>query len=376
MSDLGPPDGTYSQGTEVTLTPSPDAGWVFSGWSDDLAGSDNPATLVMDADKSVTATFTEQTGTGVVAFEETGTGTATSSATVTTGANLTAVSGHFYLAAVTSKPAPEIVSVSGLGLTWVLLRDQCSGRNQPRVAVWIGQGTPTSADPVTATFASAPGASAIAVSRFSGVDPLTPTGSLVSGNTTQNGACSGGSDGAIIFGAAAMRNKTHTPVNGFTERTEIAAGSGGSAAGLAVVDQSIAGSANVSFAGNFSSNVDWAAIAVEIKPSQTTLPLAQFDQAARFADTETLPTLYELYQNYPNPFNPTTTIGFSLPRQNDVTLSVYDVRGKEVARLVDSEMAPGRYSVTFDGSKLSSGLYFYTLRSGAFTRTVKLTMIK
>ena len=85
---------------------------------------------------------------------------------------------------------------------------------------------------------------------------------------------------------------------------------------------------------------------------------------------------FGLEQNYPNPFNPVTMINYQLPMNSTVTLKVYDAIGREVATLVNEVKEAGTYSVTFDGSKLSSGLYFYTIKAGNFIATKKLTLMK
>lgn len=87
-------------------------------------------------------------------------------------------------------------------------------------------------------------------------------------------------------------------------------------------------------------------------------------------------TNYELSQNYPNPFNPTTTINFALPKADHVTLMVYDVLGKEVTTLVNDYKESGRYSVEFNASKLSSGVYIYKLTSGKYNEVKKLMLLK
>lgn len=89
-----------------------------------------------------------------------------------------------------------------------------------------------------------------------------------------------------------------------------------------------------------------------------------------------LPTAFELNQNYPNPFNPTTTIEFSLPVDRKVKLTVFDVLGREVAVLLDSRMTAGFHHVTFDGSQISSGVYFYRLQAGDQMLTKKLLLVK
>ncbi|MFO7447385.1 MAG: T9SS type A sorting domain-containing protein [Ignavibacteriaceae bacterium] len=89
-----------------------------------------------------------------------------------------------------------------------------------------------------------------------------------------------------------------------------------------------------------------------------------------------LVTDYKLSQNYPNPFNPTTTINFSIPEAGNVTLKVYDALGKEVITLVDGYKTAQSYQVDFDASSLSSGVYFYTLKTGKFVQTNKMVLMK
>jgi hypothetical protein len=94
------------------------------------------------------------------------------------------------------------------------------------------------------------------------------------------------------------------------------------------------------------------------------------------------PAEYGLAQNYPNPFNPTTTIHYSLPRQSNVVLKVYDVVGREVRTLVQDTKDAGEYEVRFDASALPSGTYIYRLQavdpsSGqGFVETKRLQLLK
>lgn len=85
---------------------------------------------------------------------------------------------------------------------------------------------------------------------------------------------------------------------------------------------------------------------------------------------------FKLFQNTPNPFNPTTVINFNLASSGKVTLKVFDVSGKEVNLLIDNYMEAGRHSVQFDGSALSTGIYYYNLVSGNSTQIRKMILIK
>ena len=91
---------------------------------------------------------------------------------------------------------------------------------------------------------------------------------------------------------------------------------------------------------------------------------------------ETLPKTYELEQNYPNPFNPSTTIAFALPKPSEVTLKIFDASGRVVATLVEGKLPAGKHEVVLDASPFSSGLYFYRLQAGEFSRTMRLTLVK
>jgi hypothetical protein len=85
---------------------------------------------------------------------------------------------------------------------------------------------------------------------------------------------------------------------------------------------------------------------------------------------------YNLSQNFPNPFNPSTSIGYNIPKESFVELSIYDVSGKFVKTLVSENKFAGNYSITFTGEELSSGVYYYKLTAGDFSKTMKMIMMK
>lgn len=112
----------------------------------------------------------------------------------------------------------------------------------------------------------------------------------------------------------------------------------------------------------------WIPISVEANVETTT----------DIKEINVVPTEYKLMQNYPNPFNPSTIISYSIPEAQNVSLVVYDLLGKEVAVLVNEVMQPGIYNSQFAilNSKLSSGIYFYTLKTNRFTQTKKMLLTK
>jgi len=103
--------------------------------------------------------------------------------------------------------------------------------------------------------------------------------------------------------------------------------------------------------------------------------------ASDIGDEEIYPFKYELSQNYPNPFNPSTTINYELQATNSVTLAIYNVKGELIQNVINKKMVQeGKHSITFDGSRLSSGYYFYRISIGIngkdFTSIKKMIMVK
>ena len=99
------------------------------------------------------------------------------------------------------------------------------------------------------------------------------------------------------------------------------------------------------------------------------------------AETNTTPKVAILYQNYPNPFNPSTSIEFSLPAREKVSLKVFDVSGRLVRTLVDGPLSDGVHRYTWDGrnqrgSSVSSGVYFYVLRSETIRQSRKAVLLR
>ncbi len=92
---------------------------------------------------------------------------------------------------------------------------------------------------------------------------------------------------------------------------------------------------------------------------------------------QNIPLTYSLSQNYPNPFNPTTKINYELPKNNQVTLVIYDILGREVIRLVNNDFKQaGRYTVEFNGQNFASGVYFYRIEAGTFVQAKKMVLVK
>ncbi|MDP2364048.1 MAG: T9SS type A sorting domain-containing protein [Ignavibacteria bacterium] len=94
------------------------------------------------------------------------------------------------------------------------------------------------------------------------------------------------------------------------------------------------------------------------------------------SDFNNIPSDFVLEQNYPNPFNPSTKISFGLPQRSNVALKVFNMLGEEVAELVNESLEAGTHSYNFDASRLTSGVYIYTLQTGSNIISKKMTLIK
>jgi photosystem II stability/assembly factor-like uncharacterized protein len=94
------------------------------------------------------------------------------------------------------------------------------------------------------------------------------------------------------------------------------------------------------------------------------------------SDYTVVPQKFEVYQNFPNPFNPSTTIRWQQPESGFVTLTIYDVLGREVTTLVNEELSAGKHEIIFESLSFSSGVYFYQIRAGNFIQTKKMILLK
>jgi hypothetical protein len=109
---------------------------------------------------------------------------------------------------------------------------------------------------------------------------------------------------------------------------------------------------------------------------QAIVSVYELMQNSSIEQTERFPNKFRLEQNYPNPFNPATTIMFTLPSRQNVTLKVYDILGREVAALFNEVEGPGKYTVIFTAKDLPSGMYFYKLQANEFSEIKKLVVLE
>jgi hypothetical protein len=92
--------------------------------------------------------------------------------------------------------------------------------------------------------------------------------------------------------------------------------------------------------------------------------------------TESVPVSFSVAQNSPNPFNPSTTINFTLAKAGKTIVEVYNVAGQKIDAILNANLSAGAHSVTWNASKFSAGVYFYTVKSGGLSKTVKMTLLK
>src|SRR5262245_420766 len=205
---------------------------------------------------------------------------------VATSGPVPAASGDLYLAAISAKSDQTVTAVTGLGLPWTAVRQQCGGRAQTGVSLFRAQGSPTASGPVTAALAGTASAAVIHVARYSGAKASGAIGNVVSGNSLGvSGACSGGVDGtayafnlattapnSLVFLAVGMRSKNHLPGSGYTEIAETYAGSSRSTAGRSLAHRLLGSPGTASVDGTFDGTTDWAVVAAEVLAASAAPP--------------------------------------------------------------------------------------------------------
>jgi hypothetical protein len=200
------------------------------------------------------------------------TGTVGKGSLVRTSSSVVPTTGAVYVAAVTSYTNRPVVDLTGMGLSWVEVADQCSGRGSTRVTLFVGSGTPAKGV-VTATYKAGVRSGAITVSAYTGVDRSSPVAAATAANSKGvAGQCSDGANtssysvasqsvaGDLVVSAAATRGVKHAPGAGFVERVDRVSVAGGHALTDAVAD-----TASVQAKGSFASRVDWAVATIRLR---------------------------------------------------------------------------------------------------------------
>ncbi|MCP4582115.1 MAG: T9SS type A sorting domain-containing protein [candidate division Zixibacteria bacterium] len=104
--------------------------------------------------------------------------------------------------------------------------------------------------------------------------------------------------------------------------------------------------------------------------------LYDFEIPTDIREVTQIPATFELAQNYPNPFNAKTSISFTVPDQQRVSIIIYDLLGRKISTLLDEEKPPGTYSINYDASSLSSGIYFYRVQAEDYSESKRMILVK
>jgi hypothetical protein len=194
-------------------------------------------------------------------------------------------------------------------------------------------------------------------------------------------------DNAVIYSAAAMKARTHSPGTGYAERAETKQIGSGLTCSIAVEDMAVAAAGSVTVDGSFNGTVDWAEVALVIKPQSGVSKSAAGEPVA--ADSPP-PIHFQLEQNYPNPFSPLgrgafgisgTSIRYSLPQAGEVRVTIYNIYGQTVSIPVQGFQNAGTYTLDWQavdaqGRSLPSGVYFYRLEAGPNVLTQRMTLLR
>jgi uncharacterized repeat protein (TIGR02543 family) len=374
---LNPSGGVYNSGTVVTLTATPAAGFQFSGWSGDLSGSANPATMTMNANKSVTATFT-----AVPPSQFTLTASTVGSGTI--GLN---PSGGVY----NSGTVVTLTATPAAGFQFNGWSGDLSGSANPATI------TMNANKSVTATFTAssinsntnlAKGKSVTASSSYSGKPPENAVDGSTSTYWRSGGTVSSSNPiawlrvdlgavlpvgGAIVkwkesYYAKSYELQVSTDDVNWTKVYSTAVGKSG--AQQFVFSQTTARYVRFYMTANNKSN--YQIYELEIYSGAASTP-----KRSNATVTETaIPDDFVLAQNYPNPFNPSTQIRFGLPHESHVTIKLYSIEGTEVKTLVDGDYPAGTHAIVFHAENLPSGTYFYLMQAGEMRKMRQLMLVK
>ncbi len=327
---LNPSGGVYDVNTEVILTPVPVSGWEFDSWSGDLSGSTVPDTITMNANKSITAVFTEQTG-------------EPDTTTVYAAADAFVRAGDYADDNFGSETRLQLKELALNYLYHSYIKMDCAseGLNDCNSATLK----------LNIYYVQA----AYTLSIYKTSDDWTE-----GGITFNNAPSAGDLVTTVSVSAAGTYNIDVTDY----------------------VDAELADDDTISFlliGQNTNSYIRSRETAYDPELEIIT-GSAEKKLPPGFLEP-VIPLAYSLHQNWPNPFNPVTTIRYELSEPSYVNLSVYDINGRLVSILVDQHQETGIYqqkwsSVSREGRTMSTGIYFYKLKAGTFQDVKKMLLVK
>ncbi|GEM_PF-752964 len=370
---LNPPGGVYNSGTVVTVTASPAAGFQFSGWSGHLTGSTNPATITMNANKSVTATFTavspsqfmlttSTAGSGSVSLNPPG-GVYNSGTVVTlTASPATGFQFSGWSGTLSGSTNPATISMNA---------------NKSVAATFTATGANSNAN-------LAKGKSVTASSTYSGK----PAENAVDGSAStywRSGSVSSNPiawlrvdlGASMTIGRAIVRWKESYYAKSYDLQVS------NDEASWTTVYTTTAGTNGFQQFAFTPVTARYVRLYMK-RNNKSNYQIFELEvyagsvakSADEVAELLQIPDEVLLEQNYPNPFNPATSILYSLPEGMLITLKVYNLAGQEVATLVEAHQEAGRHEVIFDAARLPSGNYIAVLQAGKERRIRQIVLMK
>ena len=331
---LDPAGGTYNEGTVVTIRVNPDLGYVFSNWSGDLTGSDNPATIIMDADKNVFANFTSAP-------------IYTLTTSAADGSILLDPAGPRFTEGTVVKVEAEAdpgYAFSG----WIGDALKYSSWINPNFITMEGDKS------ISATFTAVAGTPVVSFGTPSDSTHYAAPANL---EVTVNASDPGGS----ISNVKLYINDV------FVRQENIAAYEWHNDAALQNLQDGI---------------YVLKAVATDNTGKEGSATITVFVGNTDIENSvDLIPERTQLAQNYPNPFNPETTIPYQLAKPTYVKLIIYNFLGQRVATLVDEQQSAGFYSIIWNskdykGCRVSSGIYVYRLETSGTVQMKKFSLLQ
>jgi uncharacterized repeat protein (TIGR02543 family) len=383
---LDPPGGVYNVGTVVKLTVTPNLGYLFTGWSGDLSGTTNPATITINANKSVTAVF--------------GTTNVYSLTTTATGGTI-----------IVDPPGPQYnagtrVKVEAKANAGYLFRSWSGDPLDDEFYVNPNYVTMNSNKNIIAEFRQDPSAlnlikngdfsSGMNLWNIQVISPAAGTISAVNQECKVEITAVDGQTWHINILQPGIKLETNTE---YTFSFDARATAAKSVEVMAQFDHSpwtgsiqepvtiSTSMRNYSVTWLQKAPADYYKVGLFFGSDTTDVWVDNIKLVAKTSTdikderVSTPPTSTCLRQNYPNPFNPSTTISYQLEKATLVKLGIYNLLGQNVAAIVDAYQPAGEYSVKWNardsqGNQLASGIYFYRIETENFVQNKKLSLIR
>ncbi len=379
-----PDQNAFDKNSTVQCAAVPAPGWTFERWEGDLSGKAYLQTLLIDSEKSIQARFIQQCDDATAGISHAWSKSAffTDKLLIKSPLFPSRSNGN-YLVSITTLPPVGVDNITGHNLEWQHLNTQVSTMGEFQTDIWMARGQAPAWDAVEAILADRSRSAIITVSQFSGTDSLV-TGTLkaINSNLMPDSVKVGGlSDQySIVFNKTFERSlaihilvteaQTHNPIVSNRLHTKIDAGSEQDTLSVYIFDTPFCTNEKI-LSSYFNTYSDWTLQSVEVK-GKTTISSVQ---NATHPDESSL----VIFPNYPNPFNPSTRIRFQLSKPGRWHVSVYDILGRELARLFNRVFTAGTHEFEWSaknqqGQPLSSGIYFVHFQSGTYVKTVPVNL--